>query len=77
MRPTTTRNIRVFAGLREHIGETHVSLSVPESTTAAELKDLLKTAHPAAAHLIDACRVAVDEHFVEEAHPSGETHRSR
>ncbi len=58
------RNVRLFAGLKEAAGRTHVPISCPEGATAADLKAEAAAMVPGITSLVDACRVAVGEKFV-------------
>ena len=69
MSPRTSRNIRLFAGLKEAAGRSHMPLECPEGATPADLKGLVAAAYPEIASLADACRVAVGGKFVADDAP--------
>ncbi len=64
-----TRSVRLFAGLKEGAGRTHLLIACPGGSTAADLKAQAATMVPGIASLVDACRVAVGEKFVADDAP--------
>lgn len=63
MSSDTPLRIKLFAGLREHVGAEHLALSVPAGTTVEGLKALIRREVPALAPYLEATRVAVNLAF--------------
>jgi molybdopterin converting factor subunit 1 len=59
--------ILYFAHLADRAGTREETREVPEGTSAAILCDLLAQAHTKLGDVLKACRVAVDEEFVDRS----------
>jgi molybdopterin converting factor subunit 1 len=56
--------IRLFAMLRDAVGQDRVAVAVPAGVTAADLKGLLADAHPSLESFLPSCRLAASQRFV-------------
>jgi molybdopterin converting factor subunit 1 len=62
--PTMKLTIRLFAGLAESIGHTHITLTVEQTQiTVAQLKELLTLDYPNAAHTIAISFIAINQAY--------------
>jgi sulfur-carrier protein len=57
-------SIRYFASLRESVGRTDETLSVPEDTRVSSISTLLATHYPALQPILPRCVCAVNHHYV-------------
>lgn len=69
--PITVR-ARLFAALKDRLGRSELSLTVPAGARAADLLMAAGAAHPELAPLLGGVRVAVDQAFVGPEHPLAE-----
>lgn len=54
-----------FAQARDRLGTDHEAMTLPAAAGAAEVLAAIRARHPAHAALIERCRVAVDQQFVD------------
>ena len=54
-------------------GDNHITIDLPENLNAGELKSTIKDRYPSLENIIDLVRVAVNEEFVDDSDPIGET----
>ena len=59
-------NVRLFAAAREIAGRSDVSVTVPDPTTSADVKEALAETVPELAELIQKSALAVDNHYVND-----------
>lgn len=62
-------DVRLFGGLAERAGSSHVALELPESATVADLRRAVATAYPTLGPLVDRSGVAVDLEVRADDHP--------
>ncbi|MEA3350858.1 MAG: MoaD/ThiS family protein [Chloroflexota bacterium] len=55
--------IKLFATLRDHIGEREIRLDLPQNTRVRDLKPILTARYPAAAASIEAALVSVNHEY--------------
>ncbi len=56
--------IKLFAVLKDRLGESNISIEATNKLSAGELKTRIKSLYPAVADIMDISRVAVNEEFV-------------
>ncbi|MFC2125070.1 MoaD/ThiS family protein [Bacteroidota bacterium] len=64
--------IKLFAVLKDRIGESNITLDLPQDLNAGELKTIIKNQYPAVGDVINLARVAVNEEFVADREPINE-----
>jgi len=64
--------IKLFAVLKDRIGESSITLDLPQGLNAGELKNSIKDQYPAVGNVINLARVAVNEEFVADEDPINE-----
>jgi molybdopterin converting factor subunit 1 len=64
-----TVNIRLFASLREMIGEREITLALPEGATVRELHACIGEAYPLVKPFLPSIVCAVGEEYVPSTHP--------
>jgi molybdopterin synthase catalytic subunit len=62
-------DVRLFGGLAERAGSSHVAVELPESATVADLRRAVATAYPTLGPLVDRSGVAVDLEVRADDHP--------
>jgi molybdopterin converting factor subunit 1 len=60
--------LRLFALARERAGRPEVELELPETATAADLRQALALACPALAEIVPSLLIAVDSEYADDAH---------
>jgi molybdopterin converting factor subunit 1 len=68
LRSMPTVNVRLFAGLREIIGEREITLSLRDGATVGELRDQVGESYPLVKPLLSTVICAVGEEYVAETH---------
>jgi molybdopterin converting factor subunit 1 len=58
-----------FAHLAERTGAREETLQVPDGARAGDLRALVEAAHPKLGAALNACRIAVEEEFVDDDAP--------
>ena len=66
--PTNTVRVRLFAGLREAVGQPEILVVLPDGATVAELRDRIGEAYPVTQALLPIVVFAVDEEYVDADH---------
>ncbi len=61
-------NVRLFAGLRDLIGERAITMALPDGATIAVLRDQLGEEYPIVQPLLTTLVYAVDEEYVPSEH---------
>lgn len=64
-----TVSVRLFAGLRQLIGERELEMRLPEGATIALLRDRLGEQYPIVIALLPTLVCAIDEEYVESSQP--------
>ncbi len=57
--------VRLFATLKERVGASCLTISLPETATVADLLVILVAAHPALENSLDTLIVAVNQEFAD------------
>ena len=60
--------VRLFASLREAIGEREIMIEAPDGATVGDVRELVGAAYPAAAALLPNVVCAVAEEYVQASH---------
>ena len=58
--------VKMFAALRDAVGESEVAIEVPEGSTVATIRVALCEAHPQLQPLVEQAMFAVDAHYARE-----------
>jgi len=69
MSDTKTVQVLLFAGLKQAAKTDTLTISLPPDANVQDLLNALAAAHPHLEGQLRQCRVAVDQAFVDEAHP--------
>ncbi|MEE9383327.1 MAG: molybdopterin converting factor subunit 1 [Nannocystaceae bacterium] len=59
-------SILLFAGIRQRAGQARLELSLPAGATVGEMRKVISGAYPDLQTLLQICRVAVDQTFVDD-----------
>lgn len=63
-----TINVRLFAGLKDLIGEREITIDVPAGATVGDLRNRVGQAYPIVQALLPVLVCAVDEEYVDPTH---------
>ena len=59
--------IKLFAVLKDRLGDNHIIIDLPENLNAEDLKSHIKDTYPQVEDIIDLIRVAVNEEFIDDS----------
>lgn len=62
-------NVRLFAIVRQHVGQSSVSLDLPDHATVADLKSSLATAYPSLEPLLPNLMISVNSQYAADESP--------